>query len=126
MSESPEPTTSDDPASDDPARHDCGDDRESPVIDGEVTDEQMLRIAKAIADPQRFAILCAISKQDEIPCKSLVAQFPVTQATISHHLKELVASGLIRSRRQGQMAILSCRRDVCDAYTKMLTRRLAK
>jgi ArsR family transcriptional regulator len=92
----------------------------------ELSDAQIQRIAKAIADPQRFAILACIAQQPEIACKTLVAQFPVTQATISHHLKELVAAELICSRRQGQLAILSCRRDVCDAYTQMLSRRLVR
>ena len=92
----------------------------------ELTDEQMQRIAKAIADPQRFAILACIARQEEIPCKTLVAEFPITQATISHHLKELVAAELIHSRREGQLAILSCRRDICDAYTQILSRRLVE
>ncbi|MDG2220413.1 MAG: helix-turn-helix domain-containing protein [Rubripirellula sp.] len=90
----------------------------------ELTECQQQRIAKAIADPQRFAILAAIARQDEIPCKSLVAEFSITQATISHHLKELVAADLIHSRREGQLAILSCRRDVCDAFTHWLTQTL--
>lgn len=85
-----------------------------------LSNEQMARIAKAIADPQRFAILECIAARHEIPCKVLVAEFPITQATISHHLKELVAAELITSRREGQMAILSCRRGVCEAYTRAL------
>lgn len=92
----------------------------------ELSDEQVHRIAKAIADPQRFAILACIARQAEIPCKTLVAEFPITQATISHHLKELVAADLIHSRREGQMAILSCRRDVCDAYASFLSERLVE
>ena len=96
------------------------------VTEIELTDTQFQRIAKAIADPQRFSILVCIAQQPEIPCKSWVAQFSVTQATISHHRKELVAAELICSRRQGQLAILSCRRDVCDAYTQMLARRLVR
>lgn len=91
----------------------------------DLSDEQVQRIAKAMADPQRFAILECIAAQPEMPCKTLVAEFPITQATISHHLKELVAADLIRSRRDGQMAILSCRRDVCRAYTRRLSQRLA-
>ncbi|MFK8113623.1 MAG: ArsR/SmtB family transcription factor [Rubripirellula sp.] len=90
----------------------------------ELSEEQVQRIAKAIADPQRFAILACIAQVDEIPCKTLVAEFPITQATISHHLKELVAAELIHSRREGQMAILRCRRDICDAYTHFLTEQL--
>jgi ArsR family transcriptional regulator len=90
----------------------------------ELTEAQLQRIAKAIADPQRFAILACIARQDEIPCKTLVAEFPITQATISHHLKELVAAELIHLRREGQLAILSCRREICDAYTQTLSQRL--
>lgn len=90
----------------------------------ELTNTQFQRIAKAIADPQRFAILACIAAQSEIACKSLVTQFPITQATISHHLKELVSAELIHSRRQGQLAILSCRRDVFEAYLRMLERTL--
>lgn len=90
----------------------------------ELADDQLQRISKAIADPQRFAILACIARQDEVPCKTLVAEFPITQATISHHLKELVAAELIHSRREGQLAILSCRRDICDAYAQILSQRL--
>ena len=92
----------------------------------ELTEQQLQRIAKAISDPQRFAILACIARQDEIPCKTLVAEFPITQATISHHLKELVAADLIHSRREGQLAILSCRRDICEAYTQVLAQSLVE
>ena len=86
--------------------------------------DQTARIAKAIADPQRFAILKAIAEADELACKELVEQFSITQATISHHLKELVAAELIHSRRDGQLAMLKCRRDVCEGYVRSLTKQL--
>jgi ArsR family transcriptional regulator, arsenate/arsenite/antimonite-responsive transcriptional repressor len=95
-------------------------------IQTDLSDDQVQRIAKALADPQRFAILACIARQDEIPCKTLVAEFPITQATISHHLKELVAADLIHSRREGQLAILSCRRDVCEAYANFLAESLVE
>jgi ArsR family transcriptional regulator len=92
----------------------------------ELSTLQSQRIAKAIADPQRFAILACIARQDEIPCKNLVAEFSITQATISHHLKELVAAELIHSRREGQLAILSCRREICEAYAQVLYQQLVE
>ncbi len=91
----------------------------SPSI-SEMSDDQVHRISKAIADPQRFAILASIAEQEELPCKTLVANLSIKQATISHHLKELAAAELIESRKQGQRAILSCRRDVCEAYLRAL------
>lgn len=63
---------------------------------------QFHRIAKALADPRRLDILTAISSADELCCGKIVEQFSVSQATISHHLKELVNSGLAQSRRDGQ------------------------
>lgn len=90
----------------------------------EISGDQSARIAKAIADPQRFAILKAIAAVDELACKKLVEQVPITQATISHHLKELVAAELIHSRRDGQLAMLKCRRDVCEAYVRSLNDQL--
>ncbi len=89
----------------------------------QLSHDQVQRISKAIADPQRFAILASIAEKDELPCKTLVANLSIKQATISHHLKELAAAQLIESRKQGQRAILSCRRDVCDAYLRALESR---
>lgn len=92
----------------------------------ELSNEQLHRIAKAIAEPQRLAILTCIARTDEIACKQVVMEFSITQATISHHLKELVAAELIHVRREGQLAYLCCRREVCDAYTQTLVERLVE
>ncbi len=63
---------------------------------------QFQRVAKALADPRRFEILEAITGNDELSCGEIVEQFTVSQATISHHIKELVNAGLVKPRRQGQ------------------------
>ena len=64
-----------------------------------MTSEQFTRIAKALADPRRFEILEMIAAAEEVACKAMVEAFPVAQATISHHLKELATAGLIEARR---------------------------
>ena len=64
--------------------------------------EQFQRIAKALADPRRFEILEHIAKQAEVGCQRLCGCFPVRQATISHHLKELSSAGLVESRKDGR------------------------
>jgi len=89
-----------------------------------LTNDQLHRIAKALADPQRLAILQRIACEPEVACKQLVAEFSITQATISHHLKELAAADLIRSRRVGQCAMLSRRQDILVYYIEHLSRRL--
>jgi ArsR family transcriptional regulator, arsenate/arsenite/antimonite-responsive transcriptional repressor len=89
-----------------------------------LTDAQMQRITRALSDPQRFAILERIAAEPEVACKQLVAEFPITQATISHHLKELVAAELIDSRRVGQCAMLARREMVLNEYVTQLHQRL--
>ena len=85
---------------------------------------QFERIAKALSDPRRFAILEAIGENRECPNQSLCHDFPVSKATVSHHLKELLQAGLIESEREGQFMNLRARPDVLRAYTDELLRRV--
>ena len=94
------------------------------VEENRLSPPQLLKITKALADPQRFAILERIAAEPEVACKQLVAEFPITQATISHHLKELVAADLIASRRIGQCAMLSRREDILSDYLMQLSGKL--
>ena len=80
------------------------------------------RVAKALAEPRRFEMLEAIAHQDELSCKEIVEQFTVSQATISHHLKELVNAGLIKSRREGQYCYYSVCTQVLSEYISELHR----
>ncbi len=88
--------------------------------------EQFEKICKALADPQRFAILEEVFRADgEVACRDIVPLFPVSQATISHHLKELMAAGLVAGRKEGQCLMLSARPRAVEAYLEHLRRRLA-
>src|SRR2546428_9448293 len=70
------------------------------------------RIAKALADPRRFEIFEEMAASaDELACGRTVERFPVTQATVSLHLKELTDAGLIEIRPEGQLRY--CRARVC-------------
>ena len=86
--------------------------------------QQFQRIAKALADPRRFEILQHIAQQAEVGCQRLCGCFPVRQATISHHLKELAGAGLVESRRDGQFVYYRTRPDVFEAYLAELRRRM--
>ncbi|HET7373289.1 MAG TPA: metalloregulator ArsR/SmtB family transcription factor [Gemmatimonadaceae bacterium] len=87
--------------------------------------EQFQRIAKALADPRRFEILEHIARQGEVGCQRLCGCFPVRQATISHHLKELASAGLVESRRDGQFVYYRTRPAVLEGYMAELRRRMA-
>ena len=85
---------------------------------------QFTRIAKALADPRRFELLEMIAADDEVACKRMVEALPVSQATISHHLKELATAGLIEARRAGQCGHYRVVPGALDAYLAEVARRL--
>jgi ArsR family transcriptional regulator len=86
--------------------------------------ERFLQIAKAIADTRRFAILERIAAGEETACQHLCAEFPVSQPTMSHHLRLLVDAGLIEMRRDGPYAHYRLRAEVMRAYIESLEVRM--
>ncbi len=85
-----------------------------------LSDEQFHAIARAIADPRRFAIMQQIAEANETPCSALDAHECISAPTISHHIKELTEAGLIAGERDGRTMKLSFCRPVWDAYRKRL------
>ena len=85
---------------------------------------QFQRIAKALADPRRFEIFEEMAAAtDELSCGRIVERFPVAQATVSHHIKELADAGLIEIRPEGQFRYCRARTDVLEQYIEELRRR---
>ncbi len=62
---------------------------------------QAARIAKALSHPARIAILRILSKRNECVCGEIVDGLPLAQATVSQHLKELKAAGIIKGTIDG-------------------------
>jgi ArsR family transcriptional regulator, arsenate/arsenite/antimonite-responsive transcriptional repressor len=85
-----------------------------------LSDEQFHAIARALADPRRFAIFQQIAAVDSIPCSNLNEHEVISPATISHHMKELHDAGLIEMKREGRGANLSPCRSVFEAYIARL------
>jgi len=83
--------------------------------------EQFHRITKALADPRRYEILRVIAGCDEAACSDLRVHFPISAATLSHHIKELSTAGLIDVRRQAKFMHIRLRRNVWKAYLSQLS-----
>jgi ArsR family transcriptional regulator len=92
---------------------------------GELAPGQFERIAKALSDPRRFAMLETIGETRECANQALCKYFPVSKATISHHIKELVQAGIVEPVREGQYISYSVRSDIIKAYAAELVRRAA-
>lgn len=86
-----------------------------------LSEMQMQRIARALADPRRYEILKKLSSRDcATPCCQMVGSFDISPATLSHHMKELETAGLVRSEKNGKFVNYSPQTRVLRAYLNRL------
>jgi ArsR family transcriptional regulator len=58
-------------------------------------------LAKALGHPARVAILQFLASQNSCVCGDIVDELPLSQSTVSQHLKELKKVGLIKGEIEG-------------------------
>jgi DNA-binding transcriptional ArsR family regulator len=68
---------------------------------------QIASLAKALAHPARIAIIEYLLKVDSCICGDIVNELPLSQPTVSQHLRELKSAGLIKGNIEGN-AICYC------------------
>ena len=66
-----------------------------------VRDNKIAQYAKALAHPARVAILQLLLKQSTCICGDIVDELPLSQSTVSQHLRELKDAGLIKGEVEG-------------------------
>lgn len=57
--------------------------------------------ARALAHPARVAILKLLADKAACQCGDIVDELPLSQSTVSQHLKELKEAGLIKGEIEG-------------------------
>lgn len=66
-----------------------------------IKDNKIAKYAKALAHPARVAILQLLIKKQACICGDIVDELPLSQSTVSQHLKELKEAGLIKGDVEG-------------------------
>lgn len=61
----------------------------------------LAKMAKALAHPARIAILEHLAKNGSCVCGDIVDELPLSQATISQHLKEMKKAEIIKGEIDG-------------------------
>ena len=64
-------------------------------------EQELAAIAKALGHPARVAIVRLLAARTACTCGELVAELPLSQSTVSQHLKELRAAGLVQNTTDG-------------------------
>ena len=66
-----------------------------------VRDNNLAKYAKALSHPARVAILRLLIEKRACICGDIVDELPLSQSTVSQHLKELKEAGLIKGDIDG-------------------------
>ncbi len=75
---------------------------------------------KALAHPARIAIIEHLLKTNSCICGDLVNELPLSQATVSQHLKELKLAGLIKGNIEGNSICYCIDQENFDQLTNKL------
>lgn len=66
-----------------------------------VKDNKVAKYAKALSHPARVAIVKLLIQKKSCICGDIVEELPLSQSTVSQHLKELKEAGLIKGDIDG-------------------------
>lgn len=66
-----------------------------------VKENRLAKYTKALGHPARVAILKLLASKQTCICGDIVDELPLSQSTVSQHLKELKEAGLIKGEIEG-------------------------
>jgi ArsR family transcriptional regulator, arsenate/arsenite/antimonite-responsive transcriptional repressor len=96
----------------------------TPLGSASLTDaeaEKTARLFKALADPHRVKILNLLATSPDPVCVcEFTGPLGLSQPTVSHHLKKLVAAGLLDREQRGTWAYYSLRPDALGGLAAAL------
>lgn len=78
--------------------------------------QHLAMFGRAIAHPARISILRILAKHQNCNCNDLVQRLPLSQATVSQHLKELKNCGLINGTAHKTSSIYSLNKIILKEF----------
>jgi ArsR family transcriptional regulator len=89
-----------------------------------MNDRDLIRVLRALADPNRFRIVQELAQGGELCCGEVVARFGLSQPTISHHLKILADAGILVCRSEGKQHFTSVNEELLSRVAGLIPVRL--
>ena len=80
--------------------------------------DQLSKAFKALSNPNRLKLFLNLIEESQMNVEeggcflgTLIKNLPVGAPTVSHHIKELVHAGLIRTERSGKQLVCTINKD---------------
>ncbi|MEK7315679.1 MAG: metalloregulator ArsR/SmtB family transcription factor [Candidatus Eisenbacteria bacterium] len=87
--------------------------------DSEAQNEELAKLAKALAHPARAAIVRLLLSGGECVCGGIVDRIPLAQATVSQHLKVLKEAGWIKGEVDGPRVCYCARPETLTRFVEL-------
>ena len=85
-----------------------------------IKQNRMADLAKALGHPARIAILEFLANSNACMCGDIVDELPLSQSTVSQHLRELKNAGLIKGDIEGTKVCYCINEKTFNEAKKML------
>jgi len=89
----------------------------------DMTKEKFSELSKALGHPYRIEIINILNNLESCSTSmvgNIVNQLPISQSTVSQHLKILKESGWIEGNIDGPRVCYCLKNDIFEQYTEML------
>jgi len=82
--------------------------------------EEYSHLFKALSDPNRLMIVDMLSCGELCACV-ILEEFSITQPTLSHHMKILCDSEIVKSRKEGKWMYYSLNEKTIQTFKNLVT-----
>lgn len=88
--------------------------------------EELVQILNALANEQRLTIVYRTIKEEEVPCEKLAEELPITRPALSHHVRILRQTKIIKVVKRGQYMYYKFNREYLSKVSPELVEYLEK